>query len=73
MTQLDNLVYLEPGNWALAVDISDQIPSVGQSRNTFDEAERDNLTTDRPTSHYTTVYRGISPIGFCVMLRKITA
>ena len=64
MTQLDNLVYLQPGNWALAVDVSDQIPSVGQSRNTSDEAERE---TD-PTSHHTAVYQGISPIGFCVVL-----
>lgn len=60
MTQLDNLVHLEPGNWDLAVDVFDQIPSVGQSRNTSDEAERDNLTTDRHNSHYTTVYQGVT-------------
>lgn len=54
------------------MDVSDQIPSVGQSRNTSDETELDSLTTDRATSHYTTVYRGISPIGFCVVLQKIT-
>lgn len=57
LTDTENVVHLQPGNWPVAVVVSDQILSVGQSRNASDYTERDSniLQTHSPLHRDVTV------------------
>lgn len=65
LTDTENVFRLQPGNWPIAVVVSDQILSVGQSRNAPDDTERDSNILQTHSSLHCDVTMSLSNC-FCV-------